>query len=690
MAVPDNWASGQGYTANDEDNVARAINGSGWLKPCHFGTVGTETFTIASGSVTQIAGTTVDGGSPLVGERILVKDAPAATGVGSVFSSQPANGIYQVTANATNLTLARVYEMSANPAVPYVPSAEVVAVMDGPINGDVLFIVSTPSSPATFTYGTGAIQFGTVTPKVGTGLTLTGNTLALNSSAQTNLALAATALQTVSSASLSDSTAIGRSLVTAASMGAALTSLGGATAASKYVVAGTSDSALANAQFLGALTSGLLKVATTTGVLSTAVSGTDYAPATSGASILKANFGGFTSAISGTDYAPATSGSSILKASAGGFASAVSGTDYAPATSGTSVLKANGSGGFTAAVLNDIGLPTATCSMNAQHLISLANPTAAQDAAPKIYVDSSGYHPWCRAATVGTENFSISSGLVTQIAGTTVDGVTPAVGERILIKDAPAASGTGNIGSSQPANGIYVVTTNTTNLTVSRALDMSAGGSSASPVGSAVIVTAGGSNAQSSWRVSSPNSSAAFTYGTTAIAWAPDTIAGTGLVRSGNTLNASAIPISALATTGSASSSTYLNGAGAWASPAIPSDFMPVQFGPNTLRAAGTGDFPTGFYVGRAFTATSITYQFDVADGSGSTVVNLFHNGSSVAAAALTISSTNQADSTGTDAARTATFSQAYAVGDRIALNIVSVGGTPGKGLRAWILGTWT
>lgn len=690
MAVPDNWASGQGYTANDEDNVARAINGSGWLKPCHFGTVGTETFTIASGSVTQIAGTTVDGGSPLVGERILVKDAPSATGVGSVFSSQPANGIYQVTANATNLTLARVYEMSANPAVPYVPSAEVVAVMDGPINGDVLFIVSTPSSPATFTYGTGAIQFGTVTPKVGTGLALTGNTLALNSSAQTNLALAATALQTVSSASLSDSTATGRSLVTAASMGAALTSLGGATAASKYVVAGTSDSALANAQFLGALTSGLLKVATTTGVLSTAISGTDYAPATSGASILKANFGGFTSAVSGTDYAPATSGSSILKASAGGFASAVSGTDYAPATSGTSVLKANGSGGFAAAVLNDIGLPTATCSMNAQHLISLANPTAAQDAAPKIYVDSSGYHPWCRAATVGTENFSISSGLVTQIAGTTVDGVTPAVGERILIKDAPAASGTGNIGSSQPANGIYVVTTNTTNLTVSRALDMSAGGSSASPVGSAVIVTAGGSNAQSSWRVSSPNSSAAFTYGTTAIAWVPDTIAGTGLVRSGNTLNASAIPISALATTGSASSSTYLNGAGAWASPAIPSDFMPVQFGPNTLRAAGTGDFPTGFYVGRAFTATSITYQFDVADGSGSTVVNLFHNGSSVAAAALTVSAANQADSTGTDAARTATFSQAYAVGDRIALNVVSVGGTPGKGLRAWILGTWT
>lgn len=110
----------------------------------------------------------------------------------------------------------------------------------------------------------------------------------------------------------------------------------------------------------------------------TAVSGTDYAPATSGTSILKGNgSGGFSNASSGTDYAPATSGASILKGNnLGGFqnaqanvdyqqvinvtgilkgsgsglvAAAASGIDYAPATSGTSILKGNGSGGFTQA-----------------------------------------------------------------------------------------------------------------------------------------------------------------------------------------------------------------------------------------------------------------------------------------------------------------------------------------------------
>jgi hypothetical protein len=82
-----------------------------------------------------------------------------------------------------------------------------------------------------------------------------------------------------------------------------------------------------------------------------AASGTDYAPATSGASILKGNnAGGFANAVIGTDYAPATSGSSILKGNgSGGFSNAVAGGDYAAATSGSAntPLFDNGSHGFT-------------------------------------------------------------------------------------------------------------------------------------------------------------------------------------------------------------------------------------------------------------------------------------------------------------------------------------------------------
>lgn len=119
--------------------------------------------------------------------------------------------------------------------------------------------------------------------------------------------------------------------------------------------------------------------------ISAAVSGTDYAPATTGTSILKGNgSGGFSSAVSGTDYAPATTGSDILYGNgaggfdlvtvaspltfiggtlglgavtigssmlkgdgAGGIANATAGTDYAAPTSGSSILYGNGAGGFS-------------------------------------------------------------------------------------------------------------------------------------------------------------------------------------------------------------------------------------------------------------------------------------------------------------------------------------------------------
>lgn len=73
---------------------------------------------------------------------------------------------------------------------------------------------------------------------------------------------------------------------------------------------------------------GIIKVIS--GVTNVAVSGTDYAPATSGSSVLKGNgAGGTTTATSGTDYAPATSGSAVLKGNgAGGTATATAGTDY--------------------------------------------------------------------------------------------------------------------------------------------------------------------------------------------------------------------------------------------------------------------------------------------------------------------------------------------------------------------------
>ncbi|MEN6353202.1 MAG: hypothetical protein ABFD02_07090, partial [Bacteroidales bacterium] len=76
---------------------------------------------------------------------------------------------------------------------------------------------------------------------------------------------------------------------------------------------------------------------------------------TSVSGILKGNGTAISAATVGTDYAPATSGSSILKGNgSGGFSSAVAKTDYVPATTGNALQKADGSGGLTAATAIDI------------------------------------------------------------------------------------------------------------------------------------------------------------------------------------------------------------------------------------------------------------------------------------------------------------------------------------------------
>ena len=118
--------------------------------------------------------------------------------------------------------------------------------------------------------------------------------------------------------------------------------------------------------------SGILK-GNGTSAVTTAASGTDYAPPTSGTSILKGSgAGGFSNATSGTDYAPATSGTSILKGSgAGGFSNAASGTDYAPATTGTSaqLLGSNGAGAFTNVTVGS-GLSYAAGTLSASANVS--------------------------------------------------------------------------------------------------------------------------------------------------------------------------------------------------------------------------------------------------------------------------------------------------------------------------------
>lgn len=97
---------------NAEINAKTPLGNVGVLQPVRVTGENAQTYTIASGTVTQIAGTTVDGVSVAVGDRVGVVGAPASTGAGGFQTNNPGNGIYVVTGNTTNITVVRATDMT--------------------------------------------------------------------------------------------------------------------------------------------------------------------------------------------------------------------------------------------------------------------------------------------------------------------------------------------------------------------------------------------------------------------------------------------------------------------------------------------------------------------------------------------------------------------------------------------------
>jgi hypothetical protein len=93
--------------------------------------------------------------------------------------------------------------------------------------------------------------------------------------------------------------------------------------------------------------------------------------------------------------------------------------------------------------LDQLAPPMSAVTLNSQRITGLADPTSAQDAATKNYVDLTvqGLDPKASVKAASTANIASLSGTMT------IDGVALAAGDRMLVKDQ----------TTTLANGVYVV-----------------------------------------------------------------------------------------------------------------------------------------------------------------------------------------------------------------------------------------
>ena len=172
--------------------------------------------------------------------------------------------------------------------------------------------------------------------------------------------------------------------------------------------------------------------------------------------------------------------------------------------------------------LDQVSAPTAAVSLNSQRITSVADPTAAQDAATKAYVDalSQGLSPKdsVRVATAAAGTLASSFA-----NGSTVDGVVLATGDRILVKDQAAPA----------ENGIYTVNASGA---PTRAVDFDLG---AEVRGATVWVEEGTANADTGWVLTT---NAPITIGSTGLSFTQNSglggvTAGAALTKTGATLD---------------------------------------------------------------------------------------------------------------------------------------------------------
>jgi hypothetical protein len=189
--------------------------------------------------------------------------------------------------------------------------------------------------------------------------------------------------------------------------------------------------------------------------------------------------------------------------------------------------------------LDQMAAPTASVSLNSQKITSLADPTAAQDAATKAYVDATAQgldtKASVRVATTTTLPANTRSGNVLTASANgvlaAIDGVTLVVGDRVLVKNEATGAN----------NGIYTVTSvgsGGTPWTMTRATD--ADTSAEVTPGMFTFVEEGTVNTGGGWRLVT---AAPITLNTTALTFTQFSSAGAYSAGTGLTLTGSVFAI---------------------------------------------------------------------------------------------------------------------------------------------------